>query len=378
MQSSLPISGPLSLGDLLDRAFRLYRANFRPLVLISALFYLPYFIITGLLTGQVLGGYFSMLAAIDSAASSPDEFGSLFGPYFSLLGTLLVLVLPLGVVVGGFVTLALTAQHLAFLRNESISVRASIRAARQRFWAWLGMGVTRALAIAVASLGGLVLLFCGATAIFAVGGFGLAGLFSAAGNVAPWVQGIAIAGTLILIVILYLVVFAIVLLPGTYFLARWVVAVPGLLDQRWGAIESLRQSWQLTRGRFWRAFGYLLLLYVLSIVVISLPQGIIQQILALVFLDNFVISVGLSTVVGSLFTVLWPPLLTAAIVLLYFDLRVRGESYDLDLRVQQLEQEVGVQSEHTTVPATTVFDATIADPLNADPPVADERPDAYA
>ena len=38
---------------------------------------------------------------------------------------------------------------------------------------------------------------------------------------------------------------------------------------------------------------------------------------------------------------LWQPIQSAAFVALYYDLRMRNQGYDLDLRIQQLETEVG-------------------------------------
>ncbi|MEZ4663216.1 MAG: hypothetical protein R2911_37190 [Caldilineaceae bacterium] len=42
------------------------------------------------------------------------------------------------------------------------------------------------------------------------------------------------------------------------------------------------------------------------------------------------------TTVSALFSVIWQPFLVGAIVLFYYDLRIR-KGYDLELRVQQLE-----------------------------------------
>jgi hypothetical protein len=46
---------------------------------------------------------------------------------------------------------------------------------------------------------------------------------------------------------------------------------------------------------------------------------------------------GLSTALGQLVTIVWLPLQVVAMVLLYYDLRVRAESYDLALQIEQLE-----------------------------------------
>jgi hypothetical protein len=54
---------------------------------------------------------------------------------------------------------------------------------------------------------------------------------------------------------------------------------------------------------------------------------------------------GVSSGLGIIGGVLWAPLAAVAVVLLYYDLRVRKESYDLALRVERLEAEVGTGEE---------------------------------
>jgi hypothetical protein len=87
--------------------------------------------------------------------------------------------------------------------------------------------------------------------------------------------------------------------------------------------------------------GYLVLLGILSWIVTTLPLTIIQFVLtAALPLDNIGLVSGISAGLSSIFTVLWQPLNVAAVVLLYYDLRVRKEGYDLALRVERLEAEV--------------------------------------
>jgi hypothetical protein len=52
------------------------------------------------------------------------------------------------------------------------------------------------------------------------------------------------------------------------------------------------------------------------------------------------LAIGVIAGLGSVLGVLWQPINVAAIVLLYYDLRVRKEGYDLALRVDQLEAQV--------------------------------------
>jgi len=47
---------------------------------------------------------------------------------------------------------------------------------------------------------------------------------------------------------------------------------------------------------------------------------------------------GLFVGLGYLVNILWYPFLTWTLVLVYYDLRVRNENYDLTLRIQALER----------------------------------------
>ena len=129
--------------------------------------------------------------------------------------------------------------------------------------------------------------------------------------------------------------------PILYLSARWIVAVPGIVAQRLGPIESLRRSWYLTKGHIWRAIGYTVLLYLLNFVIYAIPSAVIQQVFAIFAPPEMLTWVfGLSSTLGTLFTIIWQPFYVAALLLFYYDLRVRKEGYDLSLRIKQLESEL--------------------------------------
>jgi membrane-anchored glycerophosphoryl diester phosphodiesterase (GDPDase) len=111
-----------------------------------------------------------------------------------------------------------------------------------------------------------------------------------------------------------------------------------------GPIEALRRSWQLTNRHVWRSVGYVVLLSILSAIVISLPLSVLQQFFLALTPFPMEVTFAISSAVGSIFSVIWQPLYAAGVVLLYYDLRVRQESYDLALRVEQLEVELRDES----------------------------------
>lgn len=331
--TSFPISGPLSLGDLLDRAFRLYRARFSLFVGTAAIFLVPMSILSGLLTGRFMTTYLDALGALGAGDEPPSDevvFG-LLGQGGSFVGGLLLMGL-LTLVLNGLVTLALTGQSIAALNGESLSIRESVELALARFWTFVRMSILQGLAYFGATVAVMVplfvLIFLAVLAGAAIG-FGTGELNDSAGVIAA-------IGLTLLLVCGYLVTMVLVILPTTYLSARWVVATPALVDNGWGARTSLRRSWALTQGNVWRAVGYVFLLWLVGALVISLPVGVFQQILLILFGGSFGLVTAASTALSSLFSVLWVPFNVGALVLLYYDLRVRKESYDLELRIEEM------------------------------------------
>ena len=97
-----------------------------------------------------------------------------------------------------------------------------------------------------------------------------------------------------------------------------------------GLFPAMGRSWRLVEGRWWRTFFILLLVFVLNYVV-SLALGAflyLGQILLSLLLSPYLalaIYEGAVVLVSALVT----PVLLIAIVLIYFDLRVRKEALDL-------------------------------------------------
>lgn len=132
---------------------------------------------------------------------------------------------------------------------------------------------------------------------------------------------------------------------GMVFLGiRLALATPALVLEDTGVIASLRRSWVLTAGRFWRTLG---ILFVAAILV-----GIVQQILGFGFqmlgmvlgllvattLSSdpegtafVVIMMGTSVVGALLAALLTQPFMAAVGALLYTDSRIRREGFDLAL-----------------------------------------------
>ena len=134
---------------------------------------------------------------------------------------------------------------------------------------------------------------------------------------------LAILGLLLLIV------------PGVYLYIGFAVAVPVLLTEGLKGRHALGRSRQLVKGRWWPTFGVVVLGAILV--------GIVQAALAgLAGVANFAegpdtlasfVATTVATVVAS---VIATPFAAAFVTVLYFDLRVRKEAFDLQLLAEQV------------------------------------------
>lgn len=118
---------------------------------------------------------------------------------------------------------------------------------------------------------------------------------------------------------------------------RWALFAPSLLGENLGPARALGRSWQLVAGRWWRTFGILLLIYLLVAVLGAIVSTAFQLIGALIPGLSVTAREGVSQVGSTLGSVVAAPIQYIAWTLMYFDLRVRNESFDLDQLAQQVQ-----------------------------------------
>jgi hypothetical protein len=124
----------------------------------------------------------------------------------------------------------------------------------------------------------------------------------------------------------------------TWITVAWVAVVPVMFVESTGLVTAMGRSWRLVEGRWWRTFFILFLMAIVYYVAqIGLTAFIntAQQLLLLVVSSYLVLTIAAAT--QTLVNALVNPILQIAIVLIYFDLRVRREALDLF----QLAQRVG-------------------------------------
>jgi hypothetical protein len=100
--------------------------------------------------------------------------------------------------------------------------------------------------------------------------------------------------------------------------------------------QALSRSLQLVRRSFWRVVGIVLVLYILVQAITLIPTSALGGAIGIIFDDpiqDMMMRQTLSTLVGYLAQIVVLPLLLIGYTLLYYDLRIRQEGYDLQLRV---------------------------------------------
>lgn len=300
MQPSNAPTGPLSLGDILDRTFRLYRAHLGNLLTMGSVLMLPVAVlaliinilapgapvpIQQLQTGEpIMDGYLQFVSLLSGSTQvSPLAF------IYQLLGGIMSMLLTLGLIV----------YVLDVLGGASPAVGASIRTGRSFFWRYFGLSFLIGLAMV----------------------------------------GLALLMVISAFVPLLLCITVPVALGGIFYLAaRWYVAHIALVNQETGVTEALSVSWRLTYGFVWRTIGYSLLLLILGQIIGNIPTILVLT--AQAILPDFSgsgLAAGLTTASSYLIAIIWTPISITAVTLYYLDLRVRKDDYDLALRLVDLE-----------------------------------------
>ena len=113
-----------------------------------------------------------------------------------------------------------------------------------------------------------------------------------------------------------------------YLSTRWLLAEVALMADGTGPLESLRRSWNLSRDFVLRTAGYLILLSI-GMGLVGLVGALVEfAVVALVPAVDQSWKSGLNSAVSNLLSIITRPFYISAIVLYYYDLRVRKERYD--------------------------------------------------
>jgi len=151
-------------------------------------------------------------------------------------------------------------------------------------------------------------------------------------------------GPLVVLSILYYIglipAFILLVLPGIWLSVAWSLSFPALLSEQLGPVEALKRSFRLVKGRWWPTFGALLVMGAI-VTVISAIVGALFAATLISGLDSELLAGILYTIANTLSSLVTLPLFAAVLTIIYFDLRVRKEGFDLQLLAQGVGEDTG-------------------------------------
>jgi Membrane domain of glycerophosphoryl diester phosphodiesterase len=138
----------------------------------------------------------------------------------------------------------------------------------------------------------------------------------------------------IVIVIITIPGWILLIIPGIWLSVKMCMAFPAVIFERAGPFRSIGRSWKLTADNWWRVFGTLVVVFLIALVV-NFALGAVLGIVAATSdtLSELAFAI-LNTVVTLLTYMLTYPLWAAVMTVIYYDLRVRNEGFDLQLLAQ--------------------------------------------
>lgn len=138
----------------------------------------------------------------------------------------------------------------------------------------------------------------------------------------------------LLMVLLLAPAFLACIVPGLYLYVAWSVAAPALLVEDVRGWAALKRSRELVKGRFWPTVAVLILVAVLTGILQAIFLGVLAGVVGIG--GNEVAQAVADAIGQTASSALTTPLSAAVLAVLYFDLRVRKEGFDLELLAHRL------------------------------------------
>jgi len=294
---------PLGVGEILDGAISYIRRDPKTVLGISAVIAL----IIALFQFVALAATSRSFAFSTSTTASPED--ALAGSLGSLTASLVQYAVSgiLGVVATGLLTVVMGQAVL----GRRVTAGQAWQRTKARFWSLLGLTVLVSLIVgATATVGILLAAFLG---------WGLSNANVGLGVLVGVVAGIA------------------VLLLAAWLSVKLLLAPVALILENAGITLSLRRSWALVQGAWWRTFGIYLLGSILAAIVssvLAIPFAVVGAITSFNSLESgqlpltYTLSTSLATLVSTTIVL---PFTSGIVSLLYIDRRIRREALDIEL-----------------------------------------------
>jgi len=130
--------------------------------------------------------------------------------------------------------------------------------------------------------------------------------------------------------------FVLLVIPGIWLLVAWAVAVPALMVEGARGTKAIGRSFGLTRQHWWRTLGALLVGFIF-IALIEFLLGLAAAAFDGVATDSVYLWAAFLDALNAVSVIITAPLQAAIITVIYFDLRVRKEGFDVEVLARQLD-----------------------------------------
>lgn len=305
---------PMSIGQILDGTFRIYKSNFVRFIAIVAIIHVPIGLFQIVSQSLLASGAMSetreatpmvlpsdaagIEGFLDSAGAELPAYGE--GNPYGNGGS----GVNMGVIIGGIVGMiiaglalifgtllcqaALTKSISEYYLGNDISVGEAYKSVTPKIWTLMGAGIL----VSLAFFGGLLLL----------------------------------------------------VVPGIIFGLWFALTTPVIIAENTKATEGMRRSRELARGNLGKIFSVLFLTSIIAGIIgliISVPFSIISK-----FTGTGVLSIAIGQIGSIASNILAAPISAAAAILLYYDLRIRKEGFDLEMLANEIgDEQVNVETE---------------------------------
>jgi hypothetical protein len=282
---------PLSVGEILDVAIKIYLKHAWTLIKIVALIVTPVQFIGALITTSAAPEGFSDPDRVVVLEEQRDDIWR----FFAAAGVVGVLSFILLLLATAACFKAVSDAYLGQTPTVGGSLRYAVKRWRSLIWLPIVMGVLLLLPVAIIGI--------------------LAAAFESGA-----LLGLGLLGVVPLLVWLWV---------------SWSVATPALLFEGLKGTKALRRSFFLIRDRWWRTLGAVILGSIIAGIVRSALAALFSQ-LVFTSADSFFAVSMLSAVSGTIGSVLATPFQAAVITILFFDFKVRKEGFDLQLLASEM------------------------------------------
>jgi hypothetical protein len=293
---------PMTVGDILDGAFKLMKANAAAIVTIVAVFVVPIQLLAAFAQRNLFDGAGFLMVFDDPSLAEAGSTGA--DTVLQVLASLAnLVVLPF---LAGAISQVVAASYL----GQELRAGPALRATLRRFWALTGAWVIKSL--------------------LQVAGFVVAGVLA----VVLVVGGAGVVAALVAVAVSLLVGAPILFVV----MGLSVMTAPAIVVEELGPIQGLRRSWRLASRRFWPVLGIALLAGLIASVIGQVLSVVPSLAALLVGLRWGWLLLGAGGVLTSIVTL---PIVAVVATLLYFDARIRTEGFDLQVIGAELAHGAG-------------------------------------